>query len=58
MCTGGASRRSLLSPERPRQYAYLAQFVEQEDNFFLKIAIPSRKATRETLNKGEHNAQD
>ena len=39
-------------------YAYLVPFVEQEDHFFLKTVIPSRKATREYLNQGEHNAQD
>jgi hypothetical protein len=27
--------------------------VEEEDHFFLKIIIPSRKATRDHLSKGE-----
>ena len=27
-------------------YAYLVPFIEEEDHFFLKTAIPSRKATR------------
>jgi hypothetical protein len=39
-------------------YAYLVPFVEEEDYFFLKTAIPSRKATRDYLNKGEIDAED
>ena len=39
-------------------YAYLVPFVEQEDHFFLKTVIPSRKATRDYLNRGEDDAQD
>ena len=31
-------------------YAYLVPFVEEEDYFFLKTVIPSRKATRDYLN--------
>ena len=27
-------------------YAYLVPFIEEDDHFFLKTAIPSRKATR------------
>jgi len=34
-------------------YAYLVPFVEDEDYFFLKTIIPSRKATRDYLNEGE-----
>ena len=34
-------------------YAYLVPFVEEEDYFFLKTVIPSRKATRDYLNQGE-----
>lgn len=34
-------------------YAYLVPFVEEEDHYFLKTAIPSRKATRDHLHKGE-----
>jgi uncharacterized DUF497 family protein len=30
-------------------YAYLAPFVEHEDNIFLKTIIPSRKATAKYL---------
>ena len=39
-------------------YAYLVPFVEEEDYFFLKTAIPSRKATRDYLNQGEIDAED
>lgn len=39
-------------------YAYLVPFVEENDYFFLKTVIPSRKATRDYLNKGEADAED
>ena len=39
-------------------YAYLVPFVEEEGYFFLKTAIPSRKATRDYLNQGEIDAED
>ncbi len=39
-------------------YAYLVPFVEEEDSFFLKTIIPSRKATRDYLNQGETDAED
>jgi hypothetical protein len=39
-------------------YAYLLPFVEEQDHYFLKTAIPSRKATRDYLNKGEDHAKD
>ena len=39
-------------------YAYLVRFVEEEDYFFLKTIIPSRKATRDYLNQGETDAED
>ena len=32
-------------------YAYLVPFVEEEDHFFLKTIIPSRKATRDFIAK-------
>ena len=35
------------------QYACLVPFVEEDDYFFLKTIIPSRKATRDYLNQGE-----
>ena len=34
-------------------YAYLVPFVEEADHYFLKTIIPSRKATRNYLKKGE-----
>ena len=37
-------------------YAYLVPFVEEDDYFFLKTVIPSRKATRDYLNQGDKNA--
>ena len=37
-------------------YAYLVPFVEEDDHFFLKTVIPSRKATRDHLNPGETDA--
>jgi len=38
-------------------YAYLLPFIEEDDNFFLKTIIPSRKATRDYLNLGEADAE-
>ena len=38
-------------------YAYLVPFVEEEDYFFLKTVIPSRKATRDYLNSGDADAE-
>jgi len=38
-------------------YVYLVPFVEEADHFFLKTVIPSRKATRDYLLKGEPNAK-
>lgn len=37
-------------------YAYLVPFVEDDDYFFLKTVIPSRKATRDYLSQGDDNA--
>lgn len=39
-------------------YAYLVPFVEENDYFFLKTVIPSRKATRDYLNQGNNHVQD
>jgi hypothetical protein len=39
-------------------YVYLVPLVEEEDYFFLKTVIPSRKATRDYLNQGETDAQN
>lgn len=38
---------------RVRDYAYLVPHVESEGEIFLKSIIPSRKATREFLSRGE-----
>lgn len=38
-------------------YAYLVPFVEEDDHYFLKTTIPSRKATRERLQKGEPDVE-
>ena len=32
-------------------YAYLVPYVEEDDHFFLKTIIPSRKATRDFISK-------
>lgn len=37
-------------------YVYLVPFVEENEHYFLKTIIPSRKATRDYLNKGELDA--
>jgi uncharacterized DUF497 family protein len=34
-------------------YVYLIPFVEEDEYYFLKTVIPSRKATRDYLKKGE-----
>lgn len=39
-------------------YVYLVPFVEEEDYFFFKTVIPSRKATRDYLNQGETDAEN
>ena len=39
-------------------YVYLVPFVEADDYFFLKTAIPGRKASRDYLNQGETDAED
>lgn len=37
-------------------YVYLVPYVEEDQHFFLKTIIPSRKATRDYLNRGEPDA--
>lgn len=37
-------------------YAYLVPFVEQNDHFFLKTIIPSRKATRDFIARESDDA--
>ena len=39
-------------------YAYLVPFIEEEDFFFLKTVIPSRKATRSYLSQGKTDAEN
>jgi len=39
-------------------YVYLVPFVEDDDYYFLKTIIPSRKATRDYLNQGETDAEN
>jgi len=39
-------------------YVYLVPFVEEKDHFFLKTVIPSRKATRDYLGRGEQDAEE
>ena len=34
-------------------YAYLVPYVDEDNYYFLKTVIPSRKATREQMHKGE-----
>jgi uncharacterized DUF497 family protein len=38
-------------------YVYLVPFVDEQEYFFLKTIIPSRKATRDYLNQGEPYAK-
>jgi hypothetical protein len=38
-------------------YAYLVPFVEEDDYFFLKTIIPSRKATRDYMNPGDRDGE-
>ena len=38
-------------------YVYLVPFIEEEEHFFLKTVIPSRKATRDYLLQGDANAK-
>ena len=38
-------------------YVYLVPFVEEPDHFFLKTVIPSRKATRDYLRRGDPDAK-
>jgi uncharacterized DUF497 family protein len=39
-------------------YVFLVPFVEEEDYFFLKTIIPSRKAARDYLSQGEPDVED
>lgn len=39
-------------------YAHLVPLVEEDEYFFLKTIIPSRKATHRYLSRGESDAED
>ena len=39
-------------------YIYLVPFVEEDDCFFLKTIIPSRKAARNYLDQGDADAEN
>lgn len=39
------------------QYAYLVPFVDEEDHYFLKTVIPSRKATQHYFHQGEPDVE-
>lgn len=38
-------------------YAYLVPYLDEDDYYFLKTVIPSRKATRDLLHKGEPDVE-
>ena len=38
-------------------YAYLVPFVDEEDHYFLKTAIPSRKATQDYFSRGARDVK-
>jgi uncharacterized DUF497 family protein len=38
-------------------YVYLVPYVDEDEYVFLKTVIPSRKATRDYLNRGESHAE-
>jgi hypothetical protein len=39
-------------------YIYLVPFFKEEEYFFLKTIMPSRKAARDYLSQGEADAED
>ena len=39
-------------------YVYLVPFLDDKDCYFLKTIIPSRKATRDYLKRGESDEKD
>jgi hypothetical protein len=39
-------------------YAWLVPFVEEDEYYFLKTVIPSRKATRDYLGDNDDDAED
>ena len=38
-------------------YAWLVPFIEEQEHFFLKTAIPSRKASRDYLHQGDTDGE-
>jgi uncharacterized DUF497 family protein len=38
-----------------QNYAYIVPFIEEFDYYFLKTAIPNRKATKQYLNRSTHH---
>ena len=52
------ARPKARRPATVDNYVFLVSFVEEDDCFFLKTIIPSRKATRDYLNQGEPDAED
>lgn len=38
-------------------YVYLVPFIDEQEYFFLKTIIPSRKATRDYLNQGDSDVE-
>lgn len=49
--------RQKIMVVRVAAYAYLVPFIENEDHFFLKTIIPSRKATRNYIMKESDDDQ-
>lgn len=49
-------RQRVLLAELDR-YMHLVPFVEESEHFFLKTIIPSRKATRDYLKRGEKDVE-
>ena len=43
---------------RRENYMYLVPFVEEDDHYFLKTVIPSRKATRDYLTTEDPDAEE
>ncbi len=38
-------------------YAHLVPYVDEDDYYFLKTVLPSRKATRDLVHKGEPDVE-
>ena len=38
-------------------YAYLVPYVDEDDYYFLKTVIPSRRATRDLVHKGDPDVE-